>query len=218
MTKKLCKKILIVIVVVLLLSGCSAKQGAIVRHDITYDDLDIFYMEIKPRDLESALGLPHFFRSDGKDEMYYYNFDKGYIEVYFTLNKYRDNSVTLLDQFFQPHPYMNESPLNKQKIDNNKYMKDIRYNIDINEIEFINIETTSIELQNVLGPPHGMSEYTINEGTSDEFIFTAYLYVLDNDEVFKVCYFDAGNILRAWVEDQDGKEKVVFVEIPDETA
>ena len=75
-TIRLCVTLLFILVT---LCGCSAMQKPIVRHDITRDELDVFYYGITPEKVEQAFGLPHLYRSNTKETLYYYDVENGYL-------------------------------------------------------------------------------------------------------------------------------------------
>jgi hypothetical protein len=84
----------------------------------------------------------------------------------------------------------------------------IRNDISENELAFININTTSAELQNKLGAPKSIGHYVVDE----EITCNAYQYEMTDGYVFNVCYYGYGKIDRAWIENAEGEETKVLVE------
>lgn len=199
--------------IILLFSGCSVKKGFILRNDITEDDLDIFYIGIKQEQVKQALGLPHFSDTGKIATVYTYNFDGGYIRIFFKGKTYWYNDMIKYEEAYQHQAYMDESNDNIGKIDPDKYLMDIRDDIIESELAFINDKTTSAELQDKLWAPKSIADYVVDEGTDEEITCDAYQYEMTDGYMFIVCYYGYGNIYRAWIENAEGAETKVLVEV-----
>ena len=200
------------LMIISLFAGCAAKNGLIVRNDITEDDLDVFYIGMKQEQVEQALGLPHFTNSGQRFTEYTYNFDGGYIRIYFLGKVYQYNDMIKYGETYQPQAYMDESNENIGKIDPDKYLMEMRDDITESELAFIVEETTSAQLQDQLGAPKSIGHYVVDEEGDEEITCNAYQYEMADGYMFNVCYYGYGNIYRAWIENAEGEETKVLVE------
>lgn len=94
--------------------------------------------------------------------------------------------------------------------DPENYKMHKRFDIEENELSFINEDTTSSKIQQVLGAPHSYIE--ARDVNPESVEGNAFVYALTNGNAFKVIYFREGYILHAWVEDNDGNETKTYLD------
>ena len=200
---------LIVIMITMVFSGCAIKKSLIIRHDIQEDEVDIFYNGISPNKVKQAFGIPHCSHSNFKQTAYIYYVEDGYIKVHFRYGKYVGNTfVNGSNNFLELQPQLEESNDNKGKIDKNKTLMEVRNDISIEELDFINADTISKELQEVLGAPHEIKLYELTNCNWGENI-NAVIYSLESEEQFLVVFDNKGKVLLAWTEDEQGTQTVI---------
>ena len=164
--------------------------------------------------IRQAFGLPHLYRSNGKQTLYYYNYSNGFFEVYFWYGTYAGNSVFEYGKTAQEQPYMEESYENAGKIKKDKYLMEIRCDIPRSEIQFIDHTTACDDVQNALGAPFGFEAFIQGED-GDRIETNEFLYDLEGSEVLAIIYSDSGYVMGAWIETAETGDKEMMVEISD---
>lgn len=227
--------LLLLIVMLLFCVGCTktdcADKGHIYRSDIEIDDFaflfDDFEYEpgkttgidlykgfrsntIKPKDIFNALGLPASTTDNFGVKEYTYLVGEQYDAV--TVKYKPDEDIIDFDPSLNISEEYGVELLAKgdRTIDPNKYKMKKRFNISEEELSFIDESTSSDELQKVLGAPHYYIEaYDVN---IEDVYANVFVYELENDNLFKVVYFRTAYIIRAWVEDSDGKQIKLLID------
>lgn len=109
---------------------------------------------------------------------------------------------------------MEESFENVGKIKKDKYMTEIRRDIPLSKIQFINHMTACDEVQNALGAPFGFEAFIQGED-GNRIETNAFLYDLEGSEVLAIIYSDSGNVMGAWIRNAETGDKEMMVEISD---
>jgi hypothetical protein len=216
--------VLICILISSLCMGCAQASDYIVRSDITHEDLEFVYdgyevnYEITLADMFRVLGLPNRRMTPAEAtgtgmRHYFYYFDDELFElavVTFTFDKY----FKLVDVTLRSHPMVYDiEPFEVKpvEIDRDKYLMILRRDITENELDVFDMESTSVDVQQLLGAPHDRISAQIAGLRTD-----AYTYPLTNGNIFLVSYERNGVIVKAWVVEVEGKIQKVLVDRTDE--
>ncbi len=197
---------LCVLIAVSIFTGCKDRNGYIVRYDITMEEINYFYKGTDPvnehltmGNIKNALGLPHGMSINWRGYTEY-EYNTAFGMLYFVDlpgKNYYGIYADLFPEVEEPKSFDVEDVT----IDPNRYKMERRFDIDEDELNFINIETTPSELQQILGAPHSMMY-----GLPENIVIGIYIYGLEDKNVFKVVYSGFGHIYKAWVEDKKGNE------------
>lgn len=219
------KKVIIVLIICVVISliclGCVQKTGFIMRNDITYKDLEFVYdgnelnSDVTIDDMYSIMGLPNI-KTTPKDadtsgmRYYSYYFDDEVFElgvITFTF----DNQLQFVGAPIDSYPSINIDiepfEIESVVIDRDKYKMDMRDDIEENELEFIDMESTSVDVQQALGAPHdriGVRKIGLRTD--------AYTYPMTNGNTFIISYERNGVIVKAWVVDENKETQKVYVD------
>lgn len=238
--KRVC--LLLICVVLVFCIGCtkqwSEEKGHIYRYDIESGDiafllneweydssmtskevgmelLNAIKSDMTPEDIFDALGLPmRTFQNYGLVNYGYalgdehdlitikYDPEKGVVDIhpeFYSIEDFADGKDILMHW-----------SSGAEITDTEKYKMFKRFDINEKELSFINENTTSMDIQKKFGAPHHYIE--LRETYIESAPGNAFVYELENGSVFKVIYFRQGYILRAWVEDNGGKEEKVIID------
>lgn len=196
------------LVLLLAFSGCTQKAGYVVRYDITTNDLGYFFSGAEPRlddiaesDMLDVLGLPHRGGYLYDCLLYEYFFDEGVVG--FATDE--SDNLRAFSSIYIDWDTENEENVVKEtaekSIDAYKYTMEIRHDIDIKDIAFINDKTTSCQLQQELGAPYKMASGILKDPMTNVF-----MYELDDKNLLHVIYQRGGQVAGAWVEDDAGNK------------
>ena len=217
MKKSLIICILSIIVFIIVFSACNEttreSTGYIVRDDITMEDMNYFYRgteliyeHLTMENIIKALGLPHGKHENWKGDIEYnYSTEFGTLhfaeysgEDYYYIYTDLDSSVEAPESF----------GYDDVTLDPNQYLMAKRFDINKDELGFINVETTAANLQEKLGAPHDMLY-----GIDGLPYIGVYTYDLDDGNFFKVTYGADLIVYKAWIEDKVGNEVEVLVSV-----
>jgi len=216
--------VLLACLILLVCIGCSNETGFIMRDDVTYKDLEFFYgagwegnLDITIDDMFCVMGLPNFSMRLGDRnnsiQKYVYHFDDELFEASIILFTF-DKNGEVIDATINPYPIDPDIELYESEpveIDREKYKMVIRDDIDEDELEAIDMESTSVDVQELLGAPHGRVAYG-NSGLRTD----AYTYPLTSGNTFVVSYERNGVIVKAWVADKNKETLKVYADRTDE--
>jgi hypothetical protein len=222
------RKILFILIVctliILLCAGCAQKKGYIMRDDITYKDLDFVNsgtepnLEITISDMYRVMGLPNRkvtpadVDTSGMWHYYYYfddeKFKLGVIEFIFDRQlKIAGVNISSSPVVYDTEPFDEEPYI----IDKDKYMMEIRHDIEEDELSSLDMEATSVEIQKILGAPRDRISAQEAGLRTD-----AYTYPLTNGNTFCISYQRNGVIVKAWVINNEGETREIFIDRTDE--
>ena len=205
---RIIKKLLVFAVLIcFFLAGCESDTGYIVRHDIQEDEVDYLYENMPENEVFEVFGLP------------YKTNDFGVITYYYMM-EYFDLQLDMVDKkLVEATVYKKDDveridlPENEEKIIiKNQYVLPIKQGITESEIEFITDTSTTELVQKKLGPPHSVKAYHCYDG----FLINSFVYRLIDGNSLRVIYNYHGTVGRAWVEDAQGNETEVLVELEGE--
>ena len=188
--------ILILIILLLGLVGCTSNMNYIARYDIGQQDFDSLYKNMSEKQAIMLLGLPH--RSDqkipGHSSYDFYN-GEGVLRIEFYY--YELDNATF---FGQDEP--RALPLSEEAIlfDSKRYLKKINNNISIGDLDFIVENTNSVELQEKLGPPHKIVDYDIGG-----LLLNAFVYEMPDGDSLFVIYKPDGEVAVVQIQNKDGE-------------
>ena len=192
---------LILCLLLLFVCGCSTNTAYIIRNDIKMEDLEFIYegteqrTDISLKDMYSVLGQPYSSHGYSVTE-YTYFFEEGGVQIKFdNQDQFLGAKMFLLENEPEPTPF----EIGEVEIDEDKYKMEKRNDISESEIVFIGEDTTSVEVQKMLGAPHGSVSHWEAETRTD-----VYYYNMTTGNVLKITYERYGVILQAWVEDKKG--------------
>ena len=202
------KKLLIIVLLIVISTtiGCSYNMQHIVRYDINKTELDFLYSDMPERDLFDVFGLPHITRNRGVVKNYYYYIED--IVLHITINTSSNGCWAEIStkEKIEEIDLPNNSKLD---IDHNKYLLPINDNISESSLHFINSNTDSSLIQNEIGAPYEIREYSLPDG----LVVNSFVYKLNNGSILRIIYFPTSIVCRAWIEDTEGKEIKVIVEL-----
>ncbi len=188
--------ILILMIFILGLVGCTSNMNYIARYDIGQQDFDSLYKKMSEKQAIMLLGLPH--RSNqkipGHSSYDFYN-GEGLLRIEFYYYKL-DNATF----FGQDEP--RALPLSEKaiSIDSTRYLKKINNNISTGDLEFIVENTNSVELQEKLGPPHSIVDYDIGG-----LLLNAFVYQMTDGNSLFVIYKPDGEVAVVQMQNKDGE-------------
>ena len=199
---------LVLVLLILSVCGCSPSTSYVIRNDIKMEDLEFIYegteqkMDITLKDMYSVLGLPYSSHGYSVTE-YTYFFKEGGVQIKFDeKDQFLGAIIFLLENEPEPTPF----EIGEVEFDENKYKMQIRNDISENEISFIGEDTTSAEVQENLGAPHGSISNWEAETRTD-----VYYYNITSGKTLKITYERYGVISQAWIENKDGEEIEIFI-------
>lgn len=224
MLKRISYFLLACLVITMVCIGCSKEKGFIMRDDVTYKDLEFFYgsdwegnLDITIDDMFCVMGLPNSSMRIGDSnksiQRYAYYFDDELFEASAIIFIF-DKNGEVIDVTINPYPIDPDVELYESKpvlINRDKYKMVLREDIEEDELEEIDMEFTSADVQKLLGAPHGRVAYG-NSGLRTD----AYTYPLKTGNTFIISYQRNGVIVKAWVADENKKTLKVYVDRTDE--
>ncbi len=199
-------------------SGCSKDMGNIIRTDIVFDDINFVLKDselnpdITEDDMVNAMGWPYArnWAMQGYEYVYYSEDEKwgqGVIKFFFTTNGY---FYGVDYETEGEKPKLEDLPLGTGKADLSKSMRPIRKDIRESDLEFIDEPVTAVEVQELLGAPHG----AVNPEDM-ELKTVVYYYPFKERGLFFISYERGGVIVKAWTIDEKGEDLRVFVDRTD---
>lgn|GEM_PF-3319175 len=191
------KKVLVFILIPVLMlcfSACVQSMDLIVRFDFNSSDIDTLYKNMPEKEVFELLGLPHRSTIYIDTSSYDYFNEYGILRVEFANHKLKDATFYGLNDA-NPVRLQEKKTI---KIDSDKYLREINYNISSDELEFINSDTNSEKIQTTLGPPHDTAEYDL-----DGFILNAFIYNLSDGNKLYIVYKRNGVVGLAQIYNKD---------------
>jgi len=199
------KLILVLIIVVFITTGCKNNMQYIVRYNIDKTEFDCMYSSMSEKDLFDAFGAPHVTRNKGAVNEYFYYVED--IVLHVTINNTSHECwADISSENNKEEIYLPKK--GKVDIDHNKYLRSIK-SIDETEIQFIDSKSEASLVQERLGAPHEIEEYTLPNG----FVVNSFVYKLKDSNSLYIVYSTKGIVGRAWIEDSEGNEIKIIIEI-----
>ena len=196
---------LILVILLLILNGCVLDKNYLVRFDINSDEVNLLYKNMKKKDTFALLGLPHRSTVNINSATYDYFVQNDLLRLEFKNNKL--NEATLLGESNGKTVRLSEKKDEGYNV--NQYLKEIHKNICNEDIEFITKNTNAEEIQDELGPPHDVVEYTLKSG----LVLNAFSYSLDNKNILYIIYKSSGIVGIAQIENTSGELVKELVEL-----
>ena len=187
-----------------IMAGCASETGFIVRHDIQENDIDYLYKNMSENEVFEVFGLPHKTNDFGVVTHYYltenFNLELDMVNKKLTTaTLHTDNGVILIDL-----PAKEEKTIIK-----GKYIQPVKQRITESDIRFISDATTSETIQEKLGAPYKIVPYHLDDG----FLINSFVYQLEDGNTLRIIYKYDGTVWRVWIEDGQGNETEVLVEL-----
>ena len=236
--KRVC--LLLMVFAFMLCVGCTKEEtGYIYRHDIELVDLAFLFNEweydpdktdkeiesdyynairfetIKPEDIFNVLGLPWGTTEDYGVITYTYTIGDEYDSVMIKYIQSKDQidfsfSIISIENEEDEENLLRLLAAGNRTIDSEECKMNIRLDICEDELSFIDENITSEELQRALGAPHYYIE--LRDTNIESMPGNAFVYELTSGNVLKIVYYRQGYIVKAWVEDKDGKQIEMYID------
>ncbi|MHB1314324.1 MAG: hypothetical protein ACYCX2_02415 [Christensenellales bacterium] len=203
--KKLIIIIALLVMIATLISCGQSKRGYIIRDDIKIDEIDYLYKSMTDDDLFAIFGLPIITNESWKTS-YYYKVGEATLQIDF----HADGIISSATLFGEKNiTYIELPEISQKTIDKNLYSLPLKENLSEEDISFVNYLTAISVLQEKLGAPHGIKQFT---NPTTRFVGNAFYYKLKSGNLFVFIHTVKGLIGRAWIENRFGEEIEVLIE------
>lgn len=178
------------------------KVATLMTDYLRYDDIGI-------EDIFNALGMPYKTTDTFGPELYYLVGDDSHLFIRYDSKNNKVLDIGCDDKFEADEALMQLAD-GDRTIDRDQSMMEVRFDITIDDLAFIDDETDSLELQQALGAPHHIAYY--REATQIELYSNLYGYTINEDKQLVVAYYRNGYIYQAWLQDENKEVIKVYID------
>lgn len=170
---------------------------------LRYDDID-------SNDIFNALGMPYKTTEYNGPELHYLVGENGEFSIRYDTKNNRIYSIGYNDTFESDAALMQLAD-GDRRIYRDQSVTELRWDITMDDLAFLDDETDSVELQQTLGAPHHVAYY--REATSVELYSNLYGYQIEGGNHLVVAFYRNGFIYQAWLQDENKEKIEVYIDL-----